>query len=265
MRSSKSRSRSKSNRQRSIGNIINRVFESSGPEGKVRGTPQQIIDKYLGLARDAQLSNDRVAEQNFLQHAEHYTRLLHEAQREMAQRQPNGQGNGNQNGAGQGNGPSGADMDQPAQAAMSDAASSQNDGYAQASAPATPQGETGGWRKRDTARDVERVEAEDSNLVETPESRSDLRVSRESEPAPVASAEPQPERQPEPAAAPAAEEAPDAAEKPKRPRKPRAKKADTADGEKPKAPRNRRKPKAASEEGNGEAGPSEDAPKAANG
>lgn len=87
MRSSKSRSRNKSNRQRSLGNVINRVFDSSGPEGKVRGTPQQIIDKYLTLARDAQLSNDRVAEQSFFQHAEHYTRMLGEAQRENAERQ----------------------------------------------------------------------------------------------------------------------------------------------------------------------------------
>lgn len=83
MRSSKSRSRSKSNRPRTLGNITNRVFDSSGPEGKVRGTPQQIIDKYTILARDAQLSNDRVNAENFLQHAEHYTRLLGEAQREM--------------------------------------------------------------------------------------------------------------------------------------------------------------------------------------
>jgi hypothetical protein len=70
-----------------MGNIINRVFESSGPDGKVRGTPQQIIEKYLVLARDAQLSNDRVAAENFLQHAEHYTRMLGEAQREMAAEQ----------------------------------------------------------------------------------------------------------------------------------------------------------------------------------
>jgi Domain of unknown function (DUF4167) len=83
MRSSKSRSRSKSNRPRPMGNVVNRVFDSSGPEGKVRGTPQQIIDKYLILARDAQLSNDRVAAENFLQHAEHYTRMLGEAQREL--------------------------------------------------------------------------------------------------------------------------------------------------------------------------------------
>jgi len=97
MRSSKSRSRSKANRPRTLGNIINRVFDSSGPEGKVRGTPQQIIEKYQHLARDAQLSNDRVAAENFSQHAEHYTRMLGEAMREMAaeqdQRRPaDGQG-----------------------------------------------------------------------------------------------------------------------------------------------------------------------------
>lgn len=83
MRSSKSRSRSKNNRNRPSGNIVNRVFDSSGPEGKVRGTPQQIIDKYNQLARDAQLSNDRVATENFQQHAEHYLRMLAEAQREI--------------------------------------------------------------------------------------------------------------------------------------------------------------------------------------
>ena len=103
MRSSKSRSRSKPNRPRTLGNIINRVFDSSGPEGKVRGTPQQLIEKYQQLGRDAQLSNDRVAAENFMQHSEHYTRLLAEAQREMAaeqearqtQQQQNGNGNGN--------------------------------------------------------------------------------------------------------------------------------------------------------------------------
>lgn len=83
MRSPKQRSRSKQNRPRTLGNIINRVFDSSGPEGKVRGTPQQIIEKYQVLARDAQLSNDRVAAENFQQHAEHYTRMLAQATREM--------------------------------------------------------------------------------------------------------------------------------------------------------------------------------------
>ena len=92
MRSSKNRSRSKGNRNRSVGNVVNRVFDSSGPEGKVRGTPQQIIDKYNQLARDAQLSNDRVAAENFQQHAEHYLRLLAEAMREQDARNPQMQG-----------------------------------------------------------------------------------------------------------------------------------------------------------------------------
>ena len=88
MRSPKSRSRSKQNRNnnRPVGNVLNRVFDSSGPEGKVRGTPQQIIEKYNQLARDAQLSNDRVATENFQQHAEHYLRLLAHAQKEQEAR-----------------------------------------------------------------------------------------------------------------------------------------------------------------------------------
>lgn len=86
MRSSnKSRSRNKNQNQnrRPSANVVNRVFDSSGPEGKVRGTPQQIIDKYQALARDAQLSGDRVAAENFLQHSEHYVRLLNEAMQEQ--------------------------------------------------------------------------------------------------------------------------------------------------------------------------------------
>jgi hypothetical protein len=86
--SNKQRSRNKPgnnghNQRRNIGNIINRVFESAGPDGKVRGTPQQIIDKYQALARDAQVSGDRVTAESFLQHAEHYSRLLGEAQRQQ--------------------------------------------------------------------------------------------------------------------------------------------------------------------------------------
>lgn len=114
MRSSKSRSRSKSNRPRSIGNIINRVFDSSGPEGKVRGTPQQIIEKYQFLARDAQLSNDRVAAENFMQHAEHYTRMLAEAQRELAAEQDQRRPQDYVQGSGQNPGNTGGQNGQPA-------------------------------------------------------------------------------------------------------------------------------------------------------
>ena len=85
MKSSRSRSRNKNrnNNRPSGGNIVNRVFDSSGPEGKVRGTPQQIIEKYNQLHRDAVLSGDRVNAENFAQHAEHYTRMLAEAQKEI--------------------------------------------------------------------------------------------------------------------------------------------------------------------------------------
>jgi hypothetical protein len=86
MRSSKPRLRSKNNRNnnnRSAANVLNRVFDSSGPEGKVRGTPQQVIEKYQQLTRDSQLSGDRVAAENFQQHAEHYMRLQTDAQREI--------------------------------------------------------------------------------------------------------------------------------------------------------------------------------------
>ncbi|MEO1493731.1 MAG: DUF4167 domain-containing protein [Pseudomonadota bacterium] len=73
------RSRGRGNRKGGGGNNLNRVYDSAGPEGKVRGTPQQIIDKYLTLARDAQTSGDRVTAENFLQHAEHYQRILIQA------------------------------------------------------------------------------------------------------------------------------------------------------------------------------------------
>ena len=84
--SNKSRSRNKNNnnnRRQNLGNVINRVFDSSGPEGRVRGTPQQIIDKYQSLASDAMLAGDRIAHENFLQHSEHYSRLLVVAQKEL--------------------------------------------------------------------------------------------------------------------------------------------------------------------------------------
>ncbi len=54
----------------------NQSFESNGPDIKVRGTVQQVLEKYLALARDASLSGDRVAAEGYFQHAEHYFRQL---------------------------------------------------------------------------------------------------------------------------------------------------------------------------------------------
>ena len=84
----KSRSRNKNNRRNNnnSGNSLNRVYDSSGPQGRVRGTPAQVIEKYQSLAHDSALSGDRVATENFQQHAEHYIRLMNEAQRQIAER-----------------------------------------------------------------------------------------------------------------------------------------------------------------------------------
>ena len=64
--------------QRRHVNRVNQVFESNGPEGRVRGTAAQIVEKYMGMARDAQVTGDRVLSMNYFQHAEHYQRLLNE-------------------------------------------------------------------------------------------------------------------------------------------------------------------------------------------
>lgn len=103
MRSSQKsgRSRGKGNRGKQQGHSPNRVYESAGPEGKVRGTPQQIIDKYMALARDAQLSGDRVGSENFLQHAEHYARILIAVQEAQAERREQNQQNQQPQGGGQ--------------------------------------------------------------------------------------------------------------------------------------------------------------------
>src|ERR1700691_966795 len=54
----------------------NQFFQSNGPNVKIRGTAQQVAEQYLQLARDAHTGNDPVAAENYLQHAEHYFRLI---------------------------------------------------------------------------------------------------------------------------------------------------------------------------------------------
>ena len=54
----------------------NRAYESTGPDIKVRGSAQTILEKYQQLGRDAMASGDRVLAENYLQHAEHYLRLI---------------------------------------------------------------------------------------------------------------------------------------------------------------------------------------------
>src|SRR6476469_8304223 len=70
------------------GNPLNRVYESNGPDVKVRGTAQTVADKYLQLGRDAQVSGDIVMAESYYQHAEHYLRILAAAQAYQQQMQP---------------------------------------------------------------------------------------------------------------------------------------------------------------------------------
>jgi hypothetical protein len=76
-------------RNRKGPNPLARVHESNGPDVKIRGTASHIAEKYVSLARDAQASGDPVAAENYLQHAEHYYRIIAAAQAQMVpQHQP---------------------------------------------------------------------------------------------------------------------------------------------------------------------------------
>ena len=87
------RMRNRSNQNRNDGNRrgqnpMTRVFESNGPDIKIRGTASHVAEKYVQLARDARSSGDPVAAENYYQHAEHYFRLIAAAQEQFRQNQP---------------------------------------------------------------------------------------------------------------------------------------------------------------------------------
>lgn len=86
------------NQRRRQGVNPNRALDSNGPDVRIRGTANQIYDKYQALARDAASSGDRIKTESYLQHAEHYFRLIratqqanqpqHAAQQESDNEQP---------------------------------------------------------------------------------------------------------------------------------------------------------------------------------
>lgn len=69
-------------------NVRTQVFDSNGPEGRIRGNAHQVMEKYLALARDASSQGDRVAAENFYQHAEHYFRLINAYNQNNGQKRP---------------------------------------------------------------------------------------------------------------------------------------------------------------------------------
>src|SRR5438309_11961762 len=88
----KNRMRGRNNNQhhhhRKNQNLMSRVYESNGPDVKIRGNPAHIAEKYIQLARDAQASGDPISAENYYQHAEHYYRLIAAAQEQFRQNNP---------------------------------------------------------------------------------------------------------------------------------------------------------------------------------
>lgn len=70
------RSRGRNNNRGKGGNNRAQVFDSNGPEVRIRGTAHQICEKYAALAKDAKSSGDHVLAESYLQHAEHYQRMI---------------------------------------------------------------------------------------------------------------------------------------------------------------------------------------------
>ncbi len=72
------RARGRGNNSGRRGNLPNRnqTFDSNGPDVRIRGTAFQVNEKYQALARDASASGDRIMAENYLQHAEHYYRII---------------------------------------------------------------------------------------------------------------------------------------------------------------------------------------------
>jgi len=85
----KNRQRSRNGGRKHV-NPLSRNFESNGPDVKVRGNASHIAEKYLQLARDAQSSGDSVMAENYLQHAEHYFRIVSSAQQAQNGQRPDG-------------------------------------------------------------------------------------------------------------------------------------------------------------------------------
>lgn len=87
--------RSRGRGRRPQNNNHSRSFDSTGPDIKIRGTAANVYEKYLQMARDASSSGDRVMAENYLQHAEHYYRILMAAQAQQGAQPQGGQGGQN--------------------------------------------------------------------------------------------------------------------------------------------------------------------------
>jgi len=123
------RSRGRNGRNKPHIPLRMQTFDSSGPDVRIRGSAWQVHERYLNLARDAVMVGDRVAAENFFQHADHYYRMINlngEGRPQQGQHPQQGQGqpqapgggpqphmaNGQGNGPQHGQGPNGHDQQQ---------------------------------------------------------------------------------------------------------------------------------------------------------
>ncbi len=85
----RNRGHNNSNGRRNGGNGANRnqVFDSNGPDVRIRGTAHQILEKYAALAKDAASGGDRILAESYLQHAEHYQRIISSWAEQMTSRE----------------------------------------------------------------------------------------------------------------------------------------------------------------------------------
>ncbi|MBI1206330.1 MAG: DUF4167 domain-containing protein [Azospirillum sp.] len=85
--------------------LRHQTFDSNGPDVRIRGNAFQVHEKYLTLARDATSAGDRIAAENYYQHAEHYFRIINQIN------EASGEGQRDRNGRQPGNGQGGSDLD----------------------------------------------------------------------------------------------------------------------------------------------------------
>ncbi len=67
-----------------------KVYDSNGPDVRIRGTAHQVAEKYLTLAKDAASSDDRSLSESYLQHAEHYQRIINTLNEDVQAARPQG-------------------------------------------------------------------------------------------------------------------------------------------------------------------------------
>ena len=139
----KNRSRGRNGGRKNV-NPLSRNFESNGPDVKIRGNAAHVAERYVQLARDATASGDSVMAENYLQHAEHYFRILSAAQ---AQMQPRNEPNTDFDDDGSDADDAG-DIDSPVRTEIASAESAPQSETDTAEADASAQGEDKGERTR---------------------------------------------------------------------------------------------------------------------